>query len=255
MVAEAVRALVVRGTDWSETSRIVTLFTRELGKIRALAKGGRRLQSTFEIALDLLTVCDVMVIRKGQGGLDLLTEARVVERFPQLRADMRCLYAGYYVAELLADGTQDYDPHPDLFESAVHFLHALTPGQDRDTLNLQRVAFELVWLQELGYRPRLDACAACGAVMSPAQDGQRIGYSPSAGGVVCPRCFRTVHDLRMLGSATWQCLREFLNGAYQQEIPAGIPGAVQAELRLVLGQAVSFVLGRRPKLLTYLDGP
>ncbi len=99
MAAEKALALVLRTTDWSETSRITTLWTREFGKVRALAKGGRRLRSNFESALDLLTVCSIVLLRKSSGGLDLLTEARVEQRFPQLRKDLAALYAGYYVAE------------------------------------------------------------------------------------------------------------------------------------------------------------
>src|SRR5258707_13373666 len=105
MAAEKALALVLRTTDWSETSRIATLWTREFGKVRVLAKGGRRLKSNFETALALLTVCSIVFLRKSSGGLDLLTEAQVVERFPRLRQDLRALYAGYYVAELLTDWT------------------------------------------------------------------------------------------------------------------------------------------------------
>ncbi len=111
MAAEKALALVVRATDWSESSRICTLWTREFGKVRGLAKGGRRLKSNFEVALDLLTVCSIVLLRKSSGGLDLLTEAQVVERFPRLRTDLPALYAAYYIAELLADWTEDYDPH------------------------------------------------------------------------------------------------------------------------------------------------
>src|SRR3984885_9999122 len=129
MAAEQALALVVRGTDWSETSRIVTLWTRELGKVRALAKGGRRLKSNFEVALDLLTVCDIVLLRKSSGGLDLLTEARVVERFPHLRTNLQALYAGYYIAELLGSWTEDYDPHPTLFDEARTALGELGTSQ------------------------------------------------------------------------------------------------------------------------------
>src|SRR3954454_21749383 len=111
MAAEPALAIVVRGTDWSETSRITTLFTREFGKVRALAKGGRRLKSNFDVGFDLLTVCNIVFLKKASGGLDLLTEAHMAETFPSLRTNLPSLYAGYYVAELLADGTQDYDPH------------------------------------------------------------------------------------------------------------------------------------------------
>src|SRR5207237_7986996 len=95
-------ALVIHGTDFSETSRVVTLWTKEFGKVRALAKGGRRLKSNFDVALDLLTVCGIVFIRKTSGSLDLLTEAQVQERFPQLRCDPAALYAAYCLAASLS---------------------------------------------------------------------------------------------------------------------------------------------------------
>src|SRR5438309_6360252 len=173
MPAETALALVVRTTDWSETSRIATMFTREFGKVRVLAKGGRRLKSNFETALDLLTVCRIVFLRKSSGSLDLLTEAQVAQRFARLSADLPALYAGYYIAELLSDLTEDYDPHPRLFDEAVETLHAL--GSPEVAAGQRLARFEVVLLQELGYSPVLDACAACGrseleqaALFSPA---------------------------------------------------------------------------------------
>ena len=125
MSTEKAQGLVVRATDFSETSRIVTLWTRELGKVRALAKGGRRLRSSFESALDLLTVCDIVLLRKNTASLDLLTEARVRERFGPLRRDLAALYGAYYVAELLGAWSQEYDPHPPLFDAALQTLRDL----------------------------------------------------------------------------------------------------------------------------------
>ena len=148
MPLERATALVIRGTDFSETSRIVTLWTREFGKVRALAKGGRRLKSNFDVALDLLTVCGIVFIRKSSGSLDLLTEARVEERFPLLRADLSALYAGYYVAEMLGDWTQDYDPHASLFDEALATLRNL--GQPGVLTGPCVAHFELVLLRELG---------------------------------------------------------------------------------------------------------
>src|SRR5438132_12631561 len=122
MAMEKATAIVLRTTDWSESSRIATLWTRELGKVRALAKGGRRLRSAFESALDLLTLCSIVLLRKSSGSLDLLTEAQVVRRFSRLKSDLGALYAAYYVAELLADWTQALDPHPVLFDEALATL-------------------------------------------------------------------------------------------------------------------------------------
>src|SRR5207253_1880614 len=185
MSAEKATALVLRTTDWSETSRIATLWTREFGKVRVLAKGGRRLKSAFESALDLLTVCSIVLLRKSTGGLDLLTEAQVVQRFGRLTTDLPALYAAYYVAELLADATEENDPHPTLFEEALATLEML--GQP-DVLTGPRLArFEMVLLRELGYRPALEQCAACETPLDSAVPSP-LGFSAAAGGVVCVNC-------------------------------------------------------------------
>ncbi|MCS7269937.1 MAG: DNA repair protein RecO [Gemmataceae bacterium] len=242
MAAEAAIGLVIGGSDWSESSRIVTLFTREWGKVRALAKGGRRLRSNFEIAFDLLTVCRVMVIRKSQGGLDLLTEARVEERFSVLRRRLAALYVGYYMAELLTEGTQEYDPHPALFDRAVAQLRALEQGM----APLQVASeFELAWLAELGYRPRVDACAVCGG----RAEGEVL-WSPSAAGMVCRHCRAEARGAVRLTSASWQWLQAQSSGQ-----PAGNLTSWPADLRAALSLTVTHVLGRRPKMLRYVDGP
>jgi DNA repair protein RecO (recombination protein O) len=241
-VAEKALALVVRTTDWSETSRISTLWTRELGKVRALAKGGRRLKSSFESSLDLLTVCSIVLLRKSSGGLDLLTEAQVARRFPQLAKDLQALYAGYYVAELLADWTEDYDPHPRLFDEALETLSALgTP----DTETGPRLArFEMVLLRELGYRPALDVCAACGGAL----EAPRLAFSPAAGGALCPACQPAQRDRRPLSPAAWEALRRLDAGPDTPALDAGARG----EVRQVLNHYVSYLMGRRPRLLPYL---
>ena len=247
MPAEKAEALVLRTTDWSETSRIATLWTREHGKIRALAKGGRRLKSAFENALDLLTHCSIVFLRKSSGSLDLLTEACVVQRFGRLNTDLSALYAAYYVAELLSDWTEDYDPHPPLFEEALATLRelGLPSGQSVD-VSLRVMRFEAVLLRELGYSPVLDACASCGNEL---QDAARW-FSSAAGGVLCQSCSPGIRERRPLSAAGWQALRV---------LPANEEGwrdlrqkKVRAEVRQVLSDYVTYRLGRRPRMLPYL---
>src|SRR6516225_3289933 len=201
MAAEKARALVLRTTDWSESSRIATLWTREFGKVRVLAKGGRRLKSAFENALDLLTLCDIVLLRKSSGSLDLLTEARVVRRFPRLRDDLSALYAAYYVAELLADWTEDYDPHPRVFDEAVETLSAL--GSPGVAVGPRLARFELVLLRDLGHGPAVDNCAVCGAPVA----GEDSAFSAAAGGVICPRCRLRHRDCRPLSAACRHALK------------------------------------------------
>jgi DNA repair protein RecO (recombination protein O) len=239
-------ALVLRTTDWSETSRIATLYTREFGKVRALAKGGRRLRSNFESSLDLLTVCSIVLLRKSSGSLDLLTEARVARRHPRLTTDLQALYAAYYVAELLSDWTEENDPHPALFDEALETLQALgAPGVPTGP---RLARFELVLLQELGYSPALERCAVCAR---PLADAAAVPFSPAAGGVLCPGCRGRHRDGRPLSAAARQVLRALAepgDEAWRREWGP----AVRAEVRQVLGQYVTYLLGRRPRLLPYL---
>jgi DNA repair protein RecO (recombination protein O) len=238
MPAEKATGIVVRTYDWSETSRIAVIWTREFGKVRVLAKGGRRLKSSFEVALDLLTVCSIVLLRKSSGGLDLLTEARVEERFGGLRRNLRALYAGYYVAELLGEGTQDYDPHPALFELSLETLRKLSAGGDVASLT---AAYELGWLGELGLRPVLDRCVVC--QNANLGDGPLL-FSAIAGGVVCLNCATTQRDRRSISREALTTLEELTAG----ELPA-----ITSEVRQILGHYVSTVLGKRPRLLGYLD--
>jgi DNA repair protein RecO (recombination protein O) len=246
VAAEKALALVLRTTDWSETSRIATLWTREFGKVRGLAKGGRRLKSNFETALDLLTVCSIVLLRKSSGSLDLLTEAQVVKRYPRLRTDLPALYAAYYIAELLSDWTQEYDPHPSLFDEALATLDDL--GRPGVATGPRLARFELAFLRELGYSPVLEVCAACGRPVT----GRDLAFSPAAGGVLCTACASRQRDRRPLSAEAWRALR-----AWSQ--PGGAePGdwnlAVRTEVRQLLGQYVTSLRGRRPRLLSYLGG-
>ena len=241
MPAEKATALVLRTTDYSETSKIATLWTREFGKVRVLAKGGRRLKSRFESALDLLTLCSIVLLRKSSGGLDLLTEAQVVKRFSQLRTNLQALYAGYYIAELLADWTEEYDPHPILFDEALATLESL--GQNP---GLRLARFELVLLRELGYSPSLEVCAAC----QTAVNGQNLAFSAAAGGVLCRACQVGRRERRPLPAEVWQALRA-LSASGEAWQHAWSP-AVRADIRQLLGQYVTYLMGRQPRLLPYL---
>ena len=247
MSSEKGEGLILRVTDFSETSRIVVIFTREFGKISALAKGGRRLKGPFESSLDLLATCQIVFLRKSSSGLDLLTEAKLVQRFHPQERELTCLYAGYYVAELLLGLTEDYDPDLELYQAAQDALQSFTNRQTTPTAVLR---FELVLLREIGQLPDFGTCAGCGAELT---EGKTFGFWVSQGGLICPECQHeeysqlTIHAgtaaaLRMLSSENDQAWRR-LNLSPQQF----------KEARQITSTALSHILGHRPKMLKYLS--
>src|SRR4051812_23810858 len=229
MATEKAEGLVLRTTDWSETSRIATLWTREFGKVRVLAKGGRRLRSAFENALDLLTLCSIVLIRKSSGGLDLLTEAQVVQRFPRLGTHLPSLYGAYYVAELLDAWTEENDPHPALFDLAVETLRGLGgAAQEAEPVRtgLRVMRFEMQLLCELGYCPVLEGCAGCGATQSK---GLAL-FSVAAGGLVCPACQPAQRDRQSLSLAALGYLRALTQPGEAWRLAGRDNPAVDAEV-------------------------
>ena len=99
MAASPVTALVLALYDFANTSQIAVIFTRELGKVRGLAKGAKRVGGSFQGGFDVGSVYDVGVIGK-EAGLDLLTKSAMSETFPGLRESLPALYAAFYVLEL-----------------------------------------------------------------------------------------------------------------------------------------------------------
>jgi DNA repair protein RecO (recombination protein O) len=248
MSTEKTDALVIRVADFSETSRVVTFFTREWGKIATVAKGGRRLKGPFEAALDLLAACRIVFIRKSSTSLDILTEAQLISRFRPHGRNLNSLYAGYYVAELLSGLTEEYDPHPALFDEALRTLSRLSLEDDS---HLPILRFELIMLREIGQLPALDVCAACGNPL--AGDGV-FAYWVSQGGLLCPECRQEEYQSNRIHAGTVAVLRRLAAESETAVQNLVLSPSQRRELRTIVTAAISHALGRRPKMLRYLQG-
>jgi DNA repair protein RecO (recombination protein O) len=238
--------MILRTVDVFETSLVVTLFSRAMGKISALAKGGRRLKGPFSGGLDLLGVSDIVVLHKASEALDLLTEAAPVERFTSLRRDLAALYAGYYVAELLTELTDFHDPHPKLFDAAVVTLRHLGEPKFRD---LRVLRFELACLRELGHAPALDCCAHCGADVEA--EGAALAFGLATGGLICAACRPGQPHVVTLSGRTLDALRTLAAPGNSWRDLTRDPATI-ASTRSTVGAVVSHQMGRRPRLLPYL---
>jgi DNA repair protein RecO (recombination protein O) len=253
MSAEKAIALVLRVVEFSETSCVVTLFTREFGKLHGLAKGARRLKGPFESALDLLALCRIVFLRKSSESLDLLTEAKLERRFRAAGRDLSSLYAGYYVAELLNELTDSYDPHPELFDEACETLLALAGGCGSVASVVLR--FELAALRTLGHLPSLTACVECGKPIMgkrPGTSDGRVAFGVLAGGVLCAGCRPGKKHVVSIHAGTLRVLGRFANPADGAWRRMTIDRSTRGELRGVVNQYLCHLLGRKPRMHGYL---
>lgn len=170
-------AIILRRSDFAEADRLLVLAT-PAGKRRVVAKGVRKTTSRIAGHIELF-VHATMLLAVGRN-LDIITQSHVRSAHPTLRADLGRLGCAYYVAELYDKFTEDDDENRPLFQLLVETFAAL----DRTTNPaLVLRAYELRLLQIAGYRPHLHHCAVCQEVLTEAADR----FSPSLGGVLCPR--------------------------------------------------------------------
>jgi hypothetical protein len=109
-------AIVLRAIDYSETSQVLHLYTREHGKRHCIAKGSKRAKSAFHGAFDLLGVYDVIRLEKQPGSLDLLTQAEAVKEYRAVRADLGRFGAACWMAEFVDEMTGEAIPQPELYD-------------------------------------------------------------------------------------------------------------------------------------------
>jgi DNA repair protein RecO (recombination protein O) len=245
MASEQTDAIVLRLVEFSETSLIVTLYTRDLGRISAIAKGARRPKSAFEGALDLLCVCRIVVISKASDALDILTEAKLQRRFRAAGRGLTRLYCGYYIAELLRLWTSDGSPSPDLYQLSVETLQRI--DSDSDALSAV-LFFELQGMRLLGNAPATARCVDCGG--SVAGQADRVAFGYQLGGVLCERCRLRHRDVVSLRRSLVERIGQLqLTGLTTAE---SIQGTQYRELRAVLSRYITTALGSPPRTQSLL---
>jgi len=171
--------LVIRQYPLGEADRILTLLTRDLGKIRVVAKGLRRPKSKLGGQMELLS--QVALTAAVGRNLDVVNEAQTVDRHQALSEHLDRLSHAIYLCELLDGFTVEHSPNNAAYRLAVDTLSWLEHAND-PWLVVRH--FEMRLLDESGFNPELNQCVECGAILEP-QDHK---FNVSAGGVSCPSC-------------------------------------------------------------------
>lgn len=146
------QAICIRHWDWSETSQTVSLFARETGIVRCIAKGAKREKSNFSGGIELLTRGEMNASIKSTEGLALLTSWDLLETFSAARRSLSAFHAGMAILDIVQQAVQDADPHPGFFDAVLASLRNLgSPQSDRGAV------LAALWaaLSETGHAPEL----------------------------------------------------------------------------------------------------
>jgi DNA repair protein RecO (recombination protein O) len=185
------RCICLRKHEYSETSQILTLLSREHGLLRLIAKGAHRRTkagaSKFDGGVDLLDLGEAVFSLRLEKDLATLCEWSLRDGHLELRTNLRALYLGQYAAELVSLLVQEHDPHPELFDRLEQTIGELATPRLEEVF----LAFQLDLFRETGYLPNLTGCSNCRANFN---DRELWSFWPSRSGLVCRSCEHVAHD-------------------------------------------------------------
>lgn len=193
-------AVVLRRLDYSETSQVIVLMTREHGKVRAIAKGIKRgTKKRFATGMDLFDIGTVGLSAKGERSetLALLTEWKQARALSGLREALHRLHGAQYAVEITGGLTEDWDPHPELYDALVAVLTELADAVEPFEA-LARYQRRL--LESIGSLPRFDACVLC------SRADELTHFSSFEGGMVCRHCEPKQVEKHEVSKPTWSAL-------------------------------------------------
>lgn len=178
-------AIPVRSVDYSDSSQVVSFFTRDHGLLDGLAKGAHREKNSFQGPFDLAVLYEIVFIERRSAGLAIITEAALLDGLRGLRKRWEAYAGSCHLLEFIRAVAMPGDAAPELFDLALETLRTLgaaEAGAPEGPL----ARFDVRALRLLGLLPPVDACVACGREWPGG--GRAVYFSPRAGGILCRAC-------------------------------------------------------------------
>jgi DNA repair protein RecO (recombination protein O) len=239
--------LVLHRLNTGETDKILTLYTREHGKLSVIAKGARKAGSRLSGATELFT--ETRFLLASGKSLEIVQQAEIQQSFPGIRTDLEKLARATYLCELLdrltaeSDALQSTDLY-DLLLSALYLLQRATTYPD-----VVVHAYELRLLAMIGYAPALEHCVRCGELLS----GRQIGFSPALGGALCNADRYRADDAQALSFDALKLLQLLASTEPEPLLTLQPAPKVAAEVARAMRWYIRYRADRDLKSLNFLD--
>jgi DNA repair protein RecO (recombination protein O) len=237
-------AIVLKRTNLGEADKILVLYTPNLGKIRAVAKGVRRPKSKLGGHVETLTHSSIM-LAKGRN-LDIIIQSQAIDSYLPLRNDLWRTSCALYTAELIDRFTEEQMRNYPIYRLLLDTIGNIVEAGNIDLLLRY---FEIQLLGYLGYKPQLQSCISCKKELEP-QDNY---FSASGGGVLCPSCKTTEPRVRPLSLNALKVMRLIQTSNYDNASKVRLNAGLSKELEIVLREYIRYILEREVKSAEFLD--
>lgn len=236
-------AICIRAVDYSETSQILSFFTRKNGKISAIAKGAKRPKSNFDGPIEIFTSGNIVFADSKKQKLATLTEFQQQSTFSALAKDLFALHCASFAAELTELMTDDYDPHPQLFDQLLELFKNLSNTKNKTEVLTLLILFQLALLKQVGLQPVLNACTNCKSNFNT--DWPQTYFCHSANGLICRDCEPSFEDKMKLS-------KNVANSLANLKLLASANQTTLSEIEKLLIHHFTETLNRPPRMAKYI---
>jgi DNA repair protein RecO (recombination protein O) len=238
-----VEAIILRHSNWGEADRLLVMFTLDMGKLRAIAKGVRKPRSRKAGHLEPFTRVSLLLAR----GRDMMivTQAETIAAQTPLREDLLLSTYAAYVVELLDRFTYEEGENRALYRLLNDTLTRLSSS---DTPDLAVRYYEVRLLDLVGFRPQLFTCVVCGEQIRP----ENQYFSAELGGVLCPTCGKRTPGVRPVSMLALKYLRHFQRSNYAEAARAPLTTGLNREMENLMQHYLTYQLERGLNTPTFL---
>ena len=224
MAIDKAEAIVLHSRKQGETSKILSLFTKEFGKLSVMVKGSRNLKSRYWGVLETLNHIAIVFYYKETRELQYVSQAEIIDAFPNIHGQLGKMALAAIPCEIVDKVERPGHHNQSLFTLLSDTLQAL----EREESGLRNIvrAFELKFFELSGFKPMLAQCAFC----KQEQLGEHQYFALDRGAYSCQSCGHRMEPSILISGAALQILRRLAATPIASAHQANVGGALGKEL-------------------------
>ena len=258
MAAQKTQAIVIRTLPFQEFHKLITFYTPDFGKVKAVAYGVKSPKSRLGGSLELLNYGTLLFQHRENRELQNITDFNLLDGFDTMRSDFTCITYGCYFAELVDSITSEGVSNPEIFallRTTYQFLAHV------DDVSLLARGFETKFLDRVGYGPELSRCVHCSSTIkgtsvdekSEATNKFGVAFSVRYGGVLCGDCKNRDGAAFTIAPGSCELLKMLRKSEWDRFNRIRASTRNHKELKRVLGSFIEYHTERNLKSLKFIE--
>ena len=233
-------AIVLKSFDFRETSRIVTFYSRDHGKIKGILKGIRKDPKKFRSHVDRFSVNEILLYHSFRSEIHLVSHCDLKEDFFALRQEYKRNVAAHYILELLDRIMPIEQPNMNVYQLVLDYLNTLKTQADSQEIDKLVHIFQIKILLHSGFRPHLDACVRCQKKI-----GGKVRFSLQSGGLLCPECPTMETAFTLISQGAVASIVYIEQNNWEKCLLLGLTKDIRQELKYTLNNFLVYHLDQR----------